>query len=365
MVPVTLITGPLGSGKTTLIRRLASAKPAHEIWAVLVNEFGDVGLDGAVLGADGQLAVRELAGGCLCCTLGAPLKVAVIDLIRKLRPARLIIEPTGLGHPAGILESLTHPDMAQAIRLDAVVGLADVREAGQRHDDLFRDQMDAADIVIGTKADRAEEADLSRFAQWAAALFPAKQKVLITGLDLPLPLGDILTHRQNLSRPLLGRPLDHSPDTTGARHADDHDHDHPGGHRHRSDDTSHAAASGMDKAGDGLRMVTSDGLGHAGTGFILPAGWLFDGDGLLDLLGAPHLVAPAAALARLKGVFRTNRGWLAVDRVRNEVTWRETAYRADQRLELLVSAGGQFDAASFRAKLLALKIRAPQMASAR
>ena len=110
-IPTHLIAGPLGAGKTTLIRQLLQQRPAGERWAVLVNEFGQVGLDAALLqssadvDADG-VQLHEVAGGCLCCVNGAPFQVGLGRLLRRSKPQRLLIEPSGLGHPATLLQQL-------------------------------------------------------------------------------------------------------------------------------------------------------------------------------------------------------------------------------------------------------------------
>ncbi|MFO0103106.1 MAG: GTP-binding protein, partial [Betaproteobacteria bacterium] len=84
-VPVTVLTGFLGAGKTTLIRHLLSGRPANERWAVIVNEFGIVGIDGTALAAarSGSTTVelREVAGGCICCAANVPLRVAITDVL--------------------------------------------------------------------------------------------------------------------------------------------------------------------------------------------------------------------------------------------------------------------------------------------
>ncbi len=105
-IPCTIVTGPLSVGKTSFISRLLALKAPDERWAVLVNEFGALGIDGALVsgGAAGQpgVVVRELAGGCLCCQAAGVLVPAIAQLLRQARnPARLLIEPSGLGHPAG------------------------------------------------------------------------------------------------------------------------------------------------------------------------------------------------------------------------------------------------------------------------
>ena len=102
MIRTHLITGFLGVGKTTAILNLLKQKPEDEKWAVLVNEFGEVGVDGAVLQSQGAV-VKEIPGGCLCCVSGLPFQIGLNMLIAKEKPDVLLIEPTGLGHPRNIL----------------------------------------------------------------------------------------------------------------------------------------------------------------------------------------------------------------------------------------------------------------------
>ncbi|GLK87229.1 CobW family GTP-binding protein [Pseudomonas turukhanskensis] len=109
-IPTHLIAGPLGAGKTSLIRHLLAQRPADERWAVLINEFGQIGLDAALLTtADDGIALSEVAGGCLCCVNGAPFQIGLARLLRKAKPHRLFIEPSGLGHPAELLQQLREP----------------------------------------------------------------------------------------------------------------------------------------------------------------------------------------------------------------------------------------------------------------
>jgi len=101
-IPANLVMGFLGAGKTTAILHLLDTKPAGETWAVLVNEFGAVGIDGTVIAGQGVF-VKEVPGGCMCCAAGLPMQVAVNRLLREARPDRLLIEASGLGHPRRVL----------------------------------------------------------------------------------------------------------------------------------------------------------------------------------------------------------------------------------------------------------------------
>ncbi len=126
MTKTNLITGFLGSGKTTSILHLLANKDPAEKWAVLVNEFGEVGIDGALLADSGAL-LKEIPGGCMCCVNGLPMQVGLNTLLRQGKPDRLLIEPTGLGHPKQILDLLTAPVYEPWIDLRATLCILDPR----------------------------------------------------------------------------------------------------------------------------------------------------------------------------------------------------------------------------------------------
>lgn len=125
-IPTHLIAGPLGAGKTSLIRHLLSQRPADERWAVLINEFGQIGLDAALLSTDDAgVSMGEVAGGCLCCVNGAPFQVGLARLLRKARPDRLFIEPSGLGHPAQLIAQLRLPPWQGVLAVQPAVLVLD------------------------------------------------------------------------------------------------------------------------------------------------------------------------------------------------------------------------------------------------
>ncbi|MCX7891993.1 MAG: GTP-binding protein [Burkholderiales bacterium] len=175
-VPANLVTGFLGAGKTTAIRQLLAHRPARERWAVLVNEFGELGIDGAVLAADGGVAVREVAGGCVCCTGNVPMRVALTQLLRVARPQRLLVEPTGLGHAAGVFGALEGDGLAPHLEPAAVLCVVDPRQAADPRiaaSGAFRDQLALADVVVINKRDIATPAELAAARRLAASLSPA------------------------------------------------------------------------------------------------------------------------------------------------------------------------------------------------
>jgi G3E family GTPase len=176
-IPVNIITGFLGSGKTTAILDLLTRKPAHEKWAVLVNEFGEVGIDGAILANRGA-EIREVPGGCICCVAGLPMQIALNRLIATAKPDRLLIEPTGLGHPRQIIDSLRGEYYRDVLDVRAVITLIDPRKLQQpryREHTIFQDQWQIADVLIANKTDLCTAADENYFREFVAACEPPKQ----------------------------------------------------------------------------------------------------------------------------------------------------------------------------------------------
>ena len=122
--PCNIITGPLGAGKSSAIVNLL-ANHSDGNWAVLVNEIGDVGIDGAIAkssGADGSAMVAEIAGGCICCANGVAATVTITRLLRR-KPSRLLIEPSGLGHISALADNLRNPPLGNALDVRAVLCL--------------------------------------------------------------------------------------------------------------------------------------------------------------------------------------------------------------------------------------------------
>lgn len=326
LIPTNLITGFLGVGKTTAIRDLAARRPSHERWAILVNEYGEVGLDQALIegGGDPELAVSEIAGGCFCCSMELPLDWTIDALIRAARPQRLIIEPTGLGHPARVLDHLRGPRFRQILDVRTTICLADPRDfenprIGQSP--VFQDQLHLADIVVINKTDVVAPEVVDQFQEWARGLFPAKLLVTTTQQGrlrhewLDWRVDEVRTPLFPEAHPVV------SADAAVPRAIDQ-----PG---LVSLDSTFASDPPRLVPGRPIRFPASAEASDR-CGWIFSPADIFQRDMLLDVLGGGFSVS------RIKGVFHTDGDWLTFNRVGWEMSVGPTSYRRDSRLEVIL-----------------------------
>lgn len=241
-VPVTIVTGFLGAGKTTLIRHLLQ-NPGGRRLAVLVNEFGDVGVDGDLIRAcadEGcpEANIMELTNGCICCTVADEF-IPSIERLMALdpRPDHIVIETSGLALPKPLLKAFDWPDLRSRITIDGVVAVADAEAVAAglfapdpdhpgdlsdvEHEtplsEVFEDQIACADIVLLSKADLAGEAGLQSARDIIAAEAPRPLPMLpLTEgvIDARVVLGLNAAAEDGLD----ARPSHHDGE-------DDHDHD--------------------------------------------------------------------------------------------------------------------------------------------
>lgn len=172
-IPTHLIGGPLGAGKTSLIRSLLIQKPAEERWAVLINEFGQIGLDAALLSTEQTgVSMAEVAGGCLCCVNGVPFQVGLSRLLRKANPDRLLIEPSGLGHPAELLAQLRQPPWRGVLSLQPSVNVLDAAALarGEPLPPSQREALPLSGLLLLNKSEGLSEAQRQRIADQLPAL---------------------------------------------------------------------------------------------------------------------------------------------------------------------------------------------------
>ncbi|MGK7932554.1 MAG: cobalamin biosynthesis protein CobW [Microcystaceae cyanobacterium] len=248
-LPVTVITGFLGSGKTTLIRHLLQNNQGRRI-AVLVNEFGEVGIDGDLLrscqicdeGESNDSNIVELTNGCLCCTVQEEFYPTMQELLkRRDRLDCILIETSGLALPKPLVQAFKWQEIRHGATVDGVITVVDAHalaegslvgditalEAQRQADpnldhetpieELFEDQLACADLVLLTKSDLVEEAKLSRVKAWLGDTLPKEVKVLPCHdgeLSPEVMLGFNAAVEDNLST----RPSHHD-------HEEEHDHD--------------------------------------------------------------------------------------------------------------------------------------------
>ena len=297
---VHLFSGFLGTGKTTALRRLLQQKSPAEQWLLIVNEFGEIGIDGAVL-ADNGIPVAEISGGCLCCTAGGQMGDTVRKMLTKRRPDRILIEASGLAHAAGVIDELKSPEFADALEIAAVFTLVDPRQftnPDYAANPLYKDQVGVCDVLVANKTDLCDAATLDTFRRQAAALFPPKTLVAevqnaeidIAWLDLPV----------------------------------------------------------AEKSRYRVKVLPENTLGFQSQGYTFPAGRNFAGEKLTQFFN--ELPTLADGLVRAKGVFQVLGTWVWLNWTDGQWGANQVAWRRDSRFELIAKS---FDADRIEAALQA------------
>ncbi len=184
-VPTNIITGFLGVGKTSAILSLMKNKPKNERWAIVVNEFGEIGIDGSLVQGQHndkqQVFIREVPGGCMCCAAGLPMQIALNQLLSEARPDRLLIEPTELGHPKEVLEVLSTEHYRQVLSLQKTITLVDARrlsDSRYTQHDTFNQQISIADTIVGNKFDLYQQGDSEKLTTYVAKVGQPNTKVV-------------------------------------------------------------------------------------------------------------------------------------------------------------------------------------------
>lgn len=214
-IPVHIISGFLGSGKTTLLQNLLDFCLAQGFKpAVMMNEYGEVNIDGELLRGQGY-TIREMTNGCICCTIGGTLGLALQE-VAALKPDVIFIEATGLADPIELIDQATKEEVLPLVRLTTLVAVLDpvnfAHFAEEVHSGI-RQQTELADFVLINKRDLAPQAVLDDVARQVQALNPRAEILYTKRAQMPYSL--LLNHRGELVR-----PAPHSRATTV------HDHFH-------------------------------------------------------------------------------------------------------------------------------------------
>ena len=297
-IPTHLFTGFLGTGKTSAIRSLIAQKPQHEQWLIIVNEFGEIGIDGAVLAENG-IPVAEISGGCLCCSAGEQMDSTIRAMLKKSTPQRILIEASGLAHAAGIIDELRTPEFAAVLDIAAVFTLIDPRQfidPNYAQNPLYRDQISVADVLVASKLDLCTSEQIAAFRAQAANLFPPKSRVAeVRNAELDIAWLDTPTAEKSRYR------IQALPDNT---------------------------------------------LGYQSQGYTFPAGRNFDGEKLTQFFN--DLPQFTQGLVRAKGVFQVLGTWVWLNWTDGQWGANQIAWRRDSRFELIAQA---FDADEIERRL--------------
>ncbi|MDA7086850.1 CobW-like GTP-binding protein [Pseudomonas sp. SA3-5] len=300
-IPTHLIAGPLGAGKTSLIRQLLAQRPADERWAVLINEFGLIGLDAALLTSDADgIAMGEVAGGCLCCVNGVPFQIGLSRLLRKARPDRLLIEPSGLGHPLELLRQLREPPWAGVLAVQPAVLVLDAAAlaAGVGLPDSQQASVSSAGLLLLNKAEHLDDATKLR----VQAQLPTRPLLWTTQAALPLAQLPGFA-----ARAAAGAGLDGLP---------------------------HGAVATMPQIwrtpAEPICQVQAQTEGWS-------IGWRWHPSQRFELMRVQHWLA-GLPWRRAKLVLQTNAGWLSANALEGQpLHWQASEWRKDSRLELIFS----------------------------
>lgn len=277
-VPVHVVSGFLGAGKTTFLLDQLRQRAGAERGAVIVNDFGEARFDATML--DGAVAVAEVAGGCVCCTAPDSLVPLLTGLLREKKPDRIYIETTGLARPADVVDTLGRSGLD--VELRPVIVVADPRRLVGDVPPLLLEQLDAADLVVLTHQRETEPAHLAAFEALTAEHFPGFLSVV------QVDDGRADTALLELRR--LG----------GAGH---HHHDH----------------------------ASTDGYSVASRSW--PPERIFDAAKLKSCVNA-------SGAERVKGLFRTDLGWLRIERAGGDLHVHGSPLRSCSAVDVIVAGEG-------------------------
>ena len=350
-IPCTLVTGFLGAGKTSVINQLLTTKPVDARWALLINEFGRIGIDGALLAnanhepnyhEPSTIAISEVSGGCICCTSQLPLQIALSRLLSEHRPQRLIIEPTGMAHPRELIRQLSEPHWQTALRMQAVMTVLSGRQWQQekyRNHEGFQAHVCAADVVVINRYEHLSASCKQDLQAWITALNTQAQIIWLAPYKESENAADTriiteLTAQLNKPSHTIQQQAENSnqsrirlqpPTSLSFANLSNHTTDH-----HTTPTSSTVAVNHelpyryQDQQQDIFQQSVSLG------GWRLPEQWVFDADALQQwLLALPHW-------QRIKGVVHTSDGWLQLNFTPDSLTMTTTSAQIDSRLEIIL-----------------------------
>jgi len=287
-IPTNIISGFLGAGKTTAIQHLIKHKPPSESWAIVVNEFGQIGVDGKLLQNDG-VAIKEIPGGCLCCVASQSFSVGLNQIIKQHSPQRIIIEPTGLGHPKKLIDTLTSEYYESVLDLRAVINLLDARhlsESRYLQHETFMSQIAMADVLIANKLDQYTEKDRDAFYRF------------VNSFDRPKAHIEML-HQAKINIDWLDIQHDQQRDASFSNAHSEHSH----------------GENVVTEMGESWQIIEGHADGYHSISWQINNSVVFNQHDLINWL---NNLRQASKVDRIKGIISTNNGWLSINMTEHE-----------------------------------------------
>lgn len=298
--PVHIVSGFLGTGKTTALRARLAQSRGEQI-AIIVNDFGDAGLDAAALESSEPFRITNIPGGCVCCTAPEGFVQALGALLDQT-PDRILIEPTGLARPQDLVDTIRRGPHRARVELQPLLVLVDPARLGRESEAeaaVVRHQLEAADVVVVNRCDLASPADLERARIRLDEAWPP-------------PLAVHWTQQARIPAELWGWPEAAREPAKSQPCAHEH-----GPHAHAPSPST---------------------LGHRAGSRCWAASALFSRPRLLAALERLRGGEAGARVARLKGIFRTQEGWLRLELAGEQLHEERSAFRRDSRVDV-ISAG--------------------------
>ena len=229
-IPVTVVAGFLGAGKTTLINHILHGGHGRRI-AVVVNDFGSINIDAELIDDVGEGMVN-LANGCICCVIRTDLISAVLKLAdRPERPDHIVIESSGVADPASVVRAFMVPEIQSSVLLDGVISLVDAEQALVLPDEamkLARAQVAGGDLIVLNKTDLVDAETLSQLRKWIKEIRPGAQilEAAHCGLPLEVLLGIHSNEQGTTAARESGTAHTHDVSPEGQTSSCQHDHHH-------------------------------------------------------------------------------------------------------------------------------------------
>ena len=315
MVKVNVISGFLGAGKTTLIKKLLTGSLRNEKVVLLENEYGEIGIDGGFM-KDAGITVTELNAGCICCTMAGDFQTAIDQLIDTYHPDRILVEPTGVGKLSEILSAVEkakqrHPEIE-------IGGSATVVDAGKcrmymkNFGEFFLDQVKSASTVIFSRTQLLSADRVEKSRQLIAEAHP-DARIITTPWDEMEP--DFMLEVIENGKPIWFAPLedddDDDDDEDEHEHHHEHHHDHEG-HEHHHYHHHHHHGEGEHDA--------DEVFGNIG----IETAQRYEQDEIRDILGKLEDEEEYGRVLRAKGILQNAAGeWFQFDYVPGEIDMRD------------------------------------------